>query len=133
MSDLNKIINEQRERIAELESDKEALDRENSSLANLVKNSVKRTATAESDRNGYIMLIAVLANADNFNEFIKNITVDKASELINKFAIEQQIKSLEKFKKEFPVAIRKMWSAGEIQTMTDESLSQLRQQLNGGE
>jgi len=74
MSDLNKIINEQRERIAELEqenalllvkalpecnyeglqeriaelkSDKEALDRENSSLANLVKNSVKRAEAAE--------------------------------------------------------------------------------------
>lgn len=59
MSELSKIINEQRERIAELKSDKEALDRENSSLANLVKNSVKRAEAAERERDYHEKTIEV--------------------------------------------------------------------------
>jgi hypothetical protein len=164
MSDLNKIINEQRERIAELESDKEALDRENSSLANLVKNSVKRAEAAEKqvrELTEYATHQALLPSAsfggvlELVNDIHKNATdaggcyevstglLDSlfeaftdagACKLLNKFAIEQQIKALEEalhtVANQYNGTGSTEWS---VLRLFVKHTSRLRQQLNGGE
>ncbi len=147
MSDLNKIINEQRERIAELEQSQvpngyiavpadawhELCQQEQRAEA-----AEKRLAEVERERDK--LRCAVATAIDVFDDYdmdvetyapIKHVKMKQGlRDSLNKFAIEQQFLAISTLLGEY---LNQDYPHYSMMKMAKNKIQQLRQQLNGGE